>query len=178
MSHCVHKCKPPLCRPRTRRGTIAVPARFPYVTQRFTAAHELGHYVLHPGIGDSVVHRDRPVNGAPSAGRPPVAREAGYFAACLLMPRGLVEQEFIKRFGSRRPLALTEAVAFHLGVVDIGPHFSAQPSPLQFVLDLARAEKLDRSRFPSVTEHLEVSATAMAIKLRELDLVAEYFPAY
>src|SRR4051812_22048309 len=44
-----------------RRGTsaiIAVAAEQPLVRQRFTIAHELGHFLLHPARGDDV-HVDK-----------------------------------------------------------------------------------------------------------------------
>jgi Zn-dependent peptidase ImmA (M78 family) len=156
-----------------RRGILAVSTRFPYVTQRFTAAHELGHFVLHPWIGDQVVHRDRPLNG-PTNGRPIHEQEADHFAACLLMPRKLVEEAFDARYGTKRPLALTEAVAFHLGVRDASPLFSAPRGSLLFAAAVARADKFDTKRFPSLADHFGVSNSAMAIRLHELDLVVDY----
>lgn len=160
-----------------RRQTIVISTRFPRVVQRFTAAHELGHYVLHQHIGNAVAHRDRPVGGPPRQGRPQVELEADYFAACLLMPRGLIESEFIKRFGSRIPLVVSEAVAFHLGVVDINPLFASQSGTAAFALAVASARRYGSVPFPSLAEHFGVSPTAMAIRLRELNLVAEYLPA-
>lgn len=159
-----------------RRGILSVSTRFSYVTRRFTAAHELGHFVLHPWIGDRVAHRDRPLSG-PMTGRPVVEQEADHFGACLLMPRRLVETEFDKRFGTRRPLVLTEAVAFHLGVKDPNPLFAASRGSLSFASAVARAEKFDRNYFPSLAEYFGVSINAMAIRLHELDLIAEYLIA-
>jgi len=95
------------------RRTILVSSRYPYEVQRFTAGHEIGHYVLHPHIGDRTLHREFPVGGARS-NRPQVELEADHFAGCLLMPRGAVARAFEARFVSKTPLVLTEAVAWHL----------------------------------------------------------------
>jgi Zn-dependent peptidase ImmA (M78 family) len=61
------------------------------VRQRFTIAHEIGHFILHPQKDAFVDHRkDR--NGAEA--RPPRERHADMFAAALLMPRKHLLKEF------------------------------------------------------------------------------------
>lgn len=122
-----------------RRGILAVSSRFKYPTQRFTAAHETGHFVLHPWIGDKTVHRDRAVDGVSAYGRAPLEQEADYFAACLLVPVKVLEAEFLARFGTRRPLPMTETVAFHLGERDVGKLFSAPKGSRMFASLVARA---------------------------------------
>ena len=61
---------------------IAISRRFAPETQRFTAAHELGHWLLHPG---NIMHRDRPVGGLEFGPmkRPQPEREADRFAALI-----------------------------------------------------------------------------------------------
>lgn len=77
---------------------VAINAGHHRVRQRFTAAHELGHYIYHRdllgnGVGDTRAYR------AEGSGRPNPAilpmheRQANSFAANLLMPR---EQIFRK----------------------------------------------------------------------------------
>lgn len=154
------------------RSTILISTRYPYETQRFTAAHELGHFVLHPHVGDRKLHRERPINGARNV-RPPQEQEADYFAACLLLPRRAVINEFDVRFGSKHPLALTETVAYHLKA-DAGQLFSQPSGSLLFAQTVARCQQFDRLRFKSLAEYFGVSVTAMAIRLEELDLVAAY----
>lgn len=156
-------------------NTILVSTRFSYEVQRFTAAHEIGHYVLHPAVGARTMHRERPIYG-PQPNRPPIEREADYFAACLLMPRNAVIREFDKRFGTKHPLALTETVAYHLKL-DLGAVFSAPRGSLLFAEGVARAQQFDRLRFPSLASFFCVSPTAMAIRLEELNLVTPYLPA-
>ena len=156
-----------------RRGVLAVSSRYAYPTQRFTAAHEIGHYVLHPWIGDKIVHRDRAVDGGPAAGRPAFEREADYFAACLLVPLKVLEEQFIARFGTRKPLPQTETVAFHLGERDVAKLFSAPKGSLMFASLVARAQSFDTKRFPSLAAYFGMSVGAMAIRLREAGLIVD-----
>ncbi len=63
--------------------------------QRFTAAHELGHALLHVGMD---VHHDNEFqvnlrSDLSSQGIDPEEIEANYFAACLLMPRSFLEAD-------------------------------------------------------------------------------------
>jgi Zn-dependent peptidase ImmA (M78 family) len=72
---------------------IGVNRAHPKTRQRFTAAHELGHALLH---GGAEVHHDAgfQVNlrsDLSSQGIDPEEIEANYFAACLLMPREFLE---------------------------------------------------------------------------------------
>ena len=69
------------------RYTITINALDPPRRQRFTLAHEIGHYVLHrdligDGITDTGLYRSRLSD--------PIERQANQFAANLLMPAGLV----------------------------------------------------------------------------------------
>ncbi len=157
------------------RSTILVSRRFPYDVQRFTGAHEIGHYVLHPWIGDRTLHREMPFD-APRANRPAIEREADYFAACLLMPRKAVISEFDARFRTKHPLVLTEVIAWHLKL-DEHVLFSEPSGSLLFAKAVARAQRFDRRQFSSLAEFFGVSAAAMAIRLEELELVMPYLYA-
>jgi len=154
------------------RMTISLSTQFSYEVQRYTGAHEIGHYILHPHIGDRAVHRDRPTDGG-NFNKPQIEREADYFAACLLMPRRAVENEFEARFGTKKPLALTETVAFHLGA-DGNVLFSSRRGSLTFARAVARATKFDTNRFVSIAEFFFFFFSAMAIRLEELKLVSDY----
>ena len=154
------------------RSTILVSTRFPYETQRFTAGHEIGHFILHPHVGNRTLHRELAVD-APRGPRAPLEQEADYFSACLLMPRKAVIAEFDVRFMSKHPLALTETVAYHLKI-EIGPLFAQPRGSLLFAGAVARAQQFDRRRFMSLATHFGVSVPAMAIRLQELGLVAPY----
>src|SRR5687767_4775662 len=74
---------------------IGVNSRHSEVRQRFTIAHELGHFLLHRSAGLRV---DREVIGRPTAGRGDQASaaeevEANIFAATILMPAELLEKD-------------------------------------------------------------------------------------
>jgi Zn-dependent peptidase ImmA (M78 family) len=60
------------------------------VRQRFTIAHELGHYYLHPKKDTFIDYRDNKKDPK----RSPNEREADMFAAALLMPREQIEKDF------------------------------------------------------------------------------------
>lgn len=64
--------------------------------QRFTVAHELGHYFLHSDEKPLFVDKKPKIlfrNSASSSGEIHQEREANAFAASLLMPRKLIEKE-------------------------------------------------------------------------------------
>lgn len=157
---------------RRDRQTILISSRFPFETQRFTAGHEIGHFVLHPHVGGRSMHREFAV-GRSSGSRPIQEREADYFSACLLMPRNAVAKEFDARFRCKHPLALTETVAYHLKL-DLGVLFSQPRGSTLFASAVARATRFDRTHFNSLAQEFGVSAHAMAIRLQELGLVAAY----
>ena len=58
--------------------------------QRFTIAHELGHFFLHPSKEAFVDYRNSNIP------RTPKEREADVFAAALLMPRKEISRDFKK----------------------------------------------------------------------------------
>ena len=156
-------------------ATVLVSTRYSYEVQRFTAGHEIGHYILHPHVGDRTLHRELPIGG-PRSDRPPLEREADYFSACLLMPRRAVVAEFDARFGSKHPLVLTDAVAYHLKA-DERVLFAQPSGSLMFAEAVAKAAQFDRRHFRSLAQHFGVSVRAMAIRLDELRLVASYLYA-
>jgi len=157
------------------RSTVLVSRNFSYEVRRFTASHEIGHFILHPRIGDRTLHRELGFN-APRGNRPPLEQEADYFASCLLMPRKAVIAEFNARFTSKHPLVLSDTVAYHLKA-DAGTLFAQPPGSLMFAEAVARAQQFDRKRFSSLAEFFGVSSRAMAIRLDELGLVAGYLYA-
>jgi len=106
------------------------------VRQRFTIAHELGHYALHRDAmqlfvdeGYAVAYRD----SRSSSGDVRREREANAFAAAILMPKYLVEKEVEKLdfdLGSDDALATladrfdvsTQAMAYRLANLGIFSH--------------------------------------------------------
>lgn len=84
------------CLVRTSEGQviIGVNARHHSNRQRFTIAHELGHFLLHAGKVEPV-HVDRVFYRGPgsSDGKDPIEIEANEFAAKLLMPAAQLERD-------------------------------------------------------------------------------------
>lgn len=158
---------------RADRTTIAVSSKFSYAEQRFTAAHEIGHYVLHREILSQTTHRDRPVSRQNEPYRSTIDQEADYFGACLLINARLLEAAFVARFGTRKPLPRNEVVAFHLGVKDLNGLFSAPRGSSVFGSAVARAQSFNGRRFKSLADHFNASPSAIAIRLRETGLIVD-----
>jgi len=91
--------------------TIEISKRFPRETMRFTGAHEIGHWLMHPKEN---MHRDRPINGLTSNTykKPFMEAEADYFAACFLMPKITVKNCFEEKFNITAPLEINDTTAF------------------------------------------------------------------
>lgn len=154
-----------------QRRIIRVSLKFRHAEGRFTAAHELGHVVLgHPG---TIIHRDRPIFDIPRAGKDRIEKEADYFAACLLAPRRLIEEQFEKRFGLRAPLPLTDAVAFNLCGSSAHALMGAGPASYMFAAAVASTRSFNGAHFRSLAETFNISVGAMAIRLRELRLIED-----
>lgn len=134
---------------------------------RFTGAHEIGHYMLHPG---EVFHRDRPISEVGSSARPQIEQDADYFAACSLASEKLIKEEFELRF-SYMPLPLTDAVAYHLRGEKGQELMRANTGSLEFAAAVAGAHSFGGRRFTSLADRFGLSIKAMVIRLQELGLV-------
>jgi Zn-dependent peptidase ImmA (M78 family) len=147
---------------------IWISRRFSPEVARFTAAHELGHAMLHRGMS---LHRDRPVDGAhPRRKKTPEEADADYFAACLLMPDQLVRDGFAVRFLTTE-LVLNEEVAFALGFSDLQAARASCRTREELARLLAGAKFYNLRHFVSLAEQFGVSVQTMAIRLQELELV-------
>jgi Zn-dependent peptidase ImmA (M78 family) len=77
---------------------IVVNSSHPHTRQRFSAAHELGHYTYHrdligTGIGDSIAYRSSNAGRYRNAAiTPRMESQANQFAATVLMPSKLIKQ--------------------------------------------------------------------------------------
>lgn len=153
-----------------RRAVIAVATKFPPEVVRFTAAHEIGHWLLHPG---ELMHRDRPVAGvaADVTRRPTMEVEADHFAACFLMPERLVRLALERTFRQPVPLLVDDVVAFHLRGNRGNYLLQATPQSLEREFAVASCEQFNGRRFYSLAKQFRVSISSMAIRLRELQLV-------
>ncbi len=132
----------------------------------FTAAHELGHALMHEFEG---MHRDKPMDGG-SCAKDPKEREAELFATHFLMPKKLVSQYFEEVFGEA-PFLLDEGRRYALSASF--PSKNWGPKTLR---DLSRvlgaAERFNGFSFVSLANRFRVSREAMAIRLEQLALVS------
>ena len=149
--------------------TVQISRRFPLPVRNFTAAHELGHALMHDGLG---LHRDRALDGTDHGiRRDQREREADTFASYFLMPEKLVRAEFKHRFKARE-FIMNEDTAFALNAGDLGS-FSANYDTRDLSRLLARATQYDGIPFRSLAEEFGVSVEAMAIRLEELKIINE-----
>ena len=83
------------------------------VRQRFTIAHELGHFVLHPQQDAFVDFRKE---RTPGEERSPRERQADMFAAALLMPRKSLLKDFrrLAKDGYTEAITATLAKQYHV----------------------------------------------------------------
>jgi hypothetical protein len=125
--------------------------------------------LLHP---HQVMFRDRALIHHAADGKPPVEQEADYFAACFLVPPKLVRAEFRARFNLREPMTNTHTNCFLLCPQADHKLQGLPVASLEFALAVARAESFNGQRFKSLAALFNVSPTAMAIRLQEMDLVA------
>lgn len=150
-----------------REKVVLISARYPFLTQNFTAAHELGHLILHPHL--DVMHRDLPEDG-PSSGRPVEEREADWFAQEFLMPEKQVRIEFKQRFGPG-VFELSEATAFALCRSSAEHLRNNLRCARDLTRLLAQAIEFDGNRFVSLSNRFSASPSAMSIRLNQLNLV-------
>jgi Zn-dependent peptidase ImmA (M78 family) len=145
---------------------IHISRKFPEHTRRYTAAHELGHALLHETSG---LHRDRPLDGT-TISRNAVEFEADKFAAFFLMPEKLVKTNF-KRFFLMEKFTLSETTAHALGMGTYESLMKKFNSLRQLSRALASAEHYNGLQFISLAKQFHVTNEAMAIRLEELELL-------
>ena len=149
---------------------IVISAEYQPSIMRFTAAHELGHWLLHP---DEIMHRDRPISDGAASGysRSHTERQADYFASCFLMPTKLVTEAFHARFLTTDQFVFDDATSFHLNQNDPDLLLRSEEGSLERELALASCKSYNNRYFSSLADTFKVSNTAMAIRLKELNLV-------
>lgn len=154
---------------RKQRIVQVASSRFSLVEQRFTAAHELAHAILHPN--GALLHRDRPADTTRWQ-KDPQEREADFFAACFLMPEKQVRLWFTRIFLTDQ-FALNDDTAFALCAKPLDIVLSRFRSHRDLSLALARAISYNGRQSKSLAELFRVSPTAMAHRLEELRLVVD-----
>lgn len=152
--------------------TIHVSKQFPFETQNFTAAHELGHAFFHK---QTVMHRDKAIDGSSSLHRNIRELQADKFAAYFLMPQKQVIAAF-KRLFSTDKFALTADTTFALtgGRTSSVSTFKNECENLRGLAKIIASTKIiDNSDgiTKSLSDIFQVSITTMAIRLEELNLV-------
>ena len=147
---------------------VVVSNSFEKNTQNFTAAHELGHAILHK---QSVMHRDRPIDGSNKRDSRNLQEfQADKFATNFLMPTKMVKEIFAELFLTDK-FVINEDNAFNL-IKDSPSKLKAECKNLRGLsLKLADAERFNNQSFNSISKLFDVSITAMAIRLEELNLL-------
>jgi hypothetical protein len=146
---------------------VRISRQFPSEIRGFTAAHELGHALMHE---TSALHRDRPIDGS-SISRDSIEFEADKFATYFLMPKKLVKTNF-KQLFLTDSFSLNEATSFALGYSDLEALRNKCLTPRHLSRMLASAEKYNGLQFVSLAKQFRVSVEAMAIRLEEMGLVS------
>jgi hypothetical protein len=154
-----------------RSRAILISEEFDVEVRRFTAAHELGHLLLHEGIKETFLHRDRAVSGSMNSGisRPWYESEADYFAACFLMPKRRVIEAFECLFSKNIPFVLNGENASNLRPED--PASLSALSNGSLARMLASATCFRDKRFMPLHRLFRVSVSAMALRIEELGLI-------
>jgi Zn-dependent peptidase ImmA (M78 family) len=146
--------------------SVVISENFSAAIKRFTAAHELGHALLHPDV--KVLHRDIPLERSVVTNWR--EREANRFASAYLMPRKLVEERFTQCFEMQK-FKLTDGSAFALCGTNIATVQKCYRDPRQLSQCVASTPHFDGRYFKPLNEQFKVSAPAMAIRLEELELL-------
>lgn len=147
---------------------VFISRQFPLPIRNFTAAHELGHAILHKEVG---LHRDRPLDGGSNnVSRERIEIEADIFAAYFLMPETLVRARFKRHFKTQQ-FILNEETAFALGK-DMDTLQATCTELRRLSKLLAKTSYYDGESFRPLSEQFKVSSEAMAIRLEELKLIS------
>ena len=139
-------------------------------TQRFTLAHEVGHVLMHPGIHH---HRELPLAGItePREAVEPKERQANQFAGCFLVPTKQLRLAFRACFGVEQ-LTPTDEVAYELLGAGFKSLMNSPYESLHFERLVAQAVRFRGRHFGALNELFQVSATTMAIRLRQAALTS------
>jgi Zn-dependent peptidase ImmA (M78 family) len=152
---------------------IQVATKFRHTSQRFTCAHEIAHFILHPG---TVYFRDRELS-APGQHREYYEVEADAFAAEFLMPRTYLDPVFHEMFGGPIDGTIPNPdLVFSIGERKETRNFWTTEeftllSPLTRASVIAAAHTYKGRFFAPLTEQFNVSQKAMGIQLLQMGLV-------
>ena len=129
-------------------GGILINPERPLGMQRFTAAHELGHWYLHD---DAALDYEDDVSGADDGLR---ESEAHAFASAFLMPRRLVNQR-LRQYGIQRHAPVDALIVYQVSR-DLGVSYTALLVELRHlnVITRAQQEHLGRTRVAHLKQRL------------------------
>lgn len=148
-------------------SSVQISRRYAPALRNFTAAHELGHALLHRRVG---LHRDRAPDGTSIGKREPQELEADIFASFFLLPEKQVRAAFEARFLTDH-FVLTDASAFALAASSVRDLRRTLRSKRDLSRRLASTHSYNGAHFSSLAERFGVSPVAMAIRIEELGLV-------
>lgn len=148
---------------------IAISDQLKPRTKLFTLAHEVGHVLMHPGLHH---HREMPIHGMTEPREPadPREREANNFAGYFLVPTKQLQRAFSAAFGVDS-LKLTDDVAWELLGANFNALMNSPYNSLAFERVVAQAPRFRGRQFAALYDLFRVSATTMAIRLRQTGLV-------
>lgn len=148
---------------------VLVSTEFADAVMRFTAGHEMGHWMLHQGRVETM-HRDLPIDGS-VAPKSPIEREANYFSACFFMPAKLLQEYFSRQFGVKGQFVFNDATCFQFSPGDPESLLYANQESLDRELALARCGRFNGRHMNSLAQQFGVSDSAMARRIKELELI-------
>lgn len=155
---------------------IVVNHSLPEPRQRFTLAHEIGHWMLHTATES---FRERPNLGDRSwqdFARPPEEVEADLFAASLLMPPRYLKRLFLHFFGRCIDCTVSDSTLAASISSLRGEYVPADAvsalTPEALAYEIAQLRTYGGRGFVSLAEHFGVSPRAMAIQLKDTGLVS------
>jgi len=152
---------------------IQIATKFRHTSQRFTCAHEIAHYILHPG---TIYFRDRELS-APGNHREYFEIEADAFAAEFLMPRNFLDPVFLEMFGAEidGTIPNPELIFSLQGSKGMQsrwtPEQFASLAPLSRAVAISSAHTYKGRFFTPLTNQFNVSPIAMGIQLLQMGLV-------
>lgn len=146
---------------------VRISRRYSPALRNFTAAHELGHVLLHEASG---LHRDRAPDGSGLGIREAPEKEADIFASYFLLPEKQLRVAFSKRFLTER-FEINEATAFALTATSLQNFRRKHRTSRDLARTLAGAQQYHGRHFESLAERFLVSIEVMAIRLEELGLL-------
>ena len=149
-----------------RSKVVATSESLPPEERLFTAAHELGHLVLHE---HAIEHRDRPIDLLTQ--RPEHEKEADAFAAAYLMPSKWIARDLESRFGSV-PIRVDENLAWWLDKNDYERLLRpSEDADIERAKAVSVCTNVGEGHFVSIKDEYGVTVTAMALRLIELDVI-------